>query len=676
MSTISEQLLILREEIREHQFRYYVLDDPQISDGEYDALWNELIRIETEHPELVTADSPSQLVGGGFSTSFASIDHLERMMSLDNVFSEEELNQWITRVRKDLGQESIEWLLELKIDGLAINILYENGKLARALTRGNGTTGEDVTLNVKTLKSVPHSLTGKSIPSIVEVRGEIFFPIKDFEKLNESLVKSGKNPFANPRNAAAGSLRQKDPKVTSSRPLHMLVHGVGAHKGVEFKKQSEAYSLLASWGLSTSTRYQVTSDVNQILAFIQSYENHRHDLEHEIDGVVIKVNDRKLQNQLGSTSRAPRWAIAYKYPPEEVTTKLLDIHVNVGRTGRVTPFARLEPVKVAGSTISSATLHNADEVKRKGVLIGDIVTLRKAGDVIPEIIGPVASARSGKEKEFLMPSTCPECGTGLKAMSDGDVDLRCPNNRSCPAQLRERLYYIGSRSALDIDVLGYEAAQALLHAKLLTDEGGLFSITEKSLAKCDFFLKKDGSLSVIADRFLVGLDTAKTRPLWRLLVALSIRHVGPTAAQSLAKTFRSIEAIAQADIDELASIDGVGQVIAESIVEWFSEKWHREIIRKWQEAGVIFQEAEREEAPQTLAGLTIVATGSLTRFTRDEISEVIASHGGKVSSSVSKKTSYVLAGDAAGSKLDKAIELGVPVISEEEFLTLLEGRDA
>jgi len=676
MSTISDRLLMLREEIREHQFRYYVLDDPQISDGEYDALWNELIRIETEHPELVTADSPSQLVGGGFSTSFASIDHLERMMSLDNVFSEEELNQWITRVRKDLGQESIEWLLELKIDGLAINILYENGKLARALTRGNGTTGEDVTLNVKTLKSVPHSLTGKSIPSIVEVRGEIFFPIKDFEKLNESLVKSGKNPFANPRNAAAGSLRQKDPKVTSSRPLHMLVHGVGAHKGVEFKKQSEAYSLLASWGLSTSTRYQVTSDINQILAFIQSYENHRHDLEHEIDGVVIKVNDRKLQNQLGSTSRAPRWAIAYKYPPEEVTTKLLDIHVNVGRTGRVTPFARLEPVKVAGSTISSATLHNADEVKRKGVLIGDIVTLRKAGDVIPEIIGPVASARSGKEKEFRMPSTCPECGTGLKAMSDGDVDLRCPNNRSCPAQLRERLYYIGSRSALDIDVLGYEAAQALLHAKLLTDEGGLFSITEKSLAKCDFFLKKDGSLSVIADRFLVGLDTAKTRPLWRLLVALSIRHVGPTAAQSLAKTFRSIEAIGQAGIDELASIDGVGQVIAESIVEWFSEKWHREIIRKWQEAGVIFQEAEREEAPQTLAGLTIVATGSLTRFTRDEISEVIASHGGKVSSSVSKKTSYVLAGDAAGSKLDKAIELGVPVISEEEFLTLLEGRDA
>ena len=676
MSTISDRLLMLREEVREHQFRYYVLDDPQISDGEYDALWNEMLRIEAEHPELVTADSPSQLVGGGFSTSFASVDHLERMMSLDNVFSEEELNQWITRVRKDLGQESIEWLLELKIDGLAINILYENGKLVRALTRGNGVTGEDVTLNVKTLKSVPHSLIGKSIPSIVEVRGEIFFPIKDFEKLNESLVKSGKNPFANPRNAAAGSLRQKDPKVTSSRPLHMLVHGVGAHKGAEFKKQSEAYSLLASWGLSTSTRYQVTSDINQILEFIQSYENHRHDLEHEIDGVVIKVNDRKLQDQLGSTSRAPRWAIAYKYPPEEVTTKLLDIHVNVGRTGRVTPFARLEPVKVAGSTISSATLHNADEVKRKGVLIGDIVTLRKAGDVIPEIIGPVASARSGKEKEFLMPSTCPECGTGLKAMSDGDVDLRCPNNRSCPAQLRERLYYIGSRSALDIDVLGYEAAQALLHAKLLTDEGGLFSITEKSLAKCDFFLKKDGSLSVIADRFLVGLDTAKTRPLWRLLVALSIRHVGPTAAQSLAKTFRSIEAIAQADIDELASIDGVGQVIAESIVEWFSEKWHREIIRKWQEAGVIFQEAEREEAPQTLAGLTIVATGSLTRFTRDEISEVISSHGGKVSSSVSKKTSYVLAGDAAGSKLDKAIELGVPVINEEEFLALLEGRDA
>jgi DNA ligase (NAD+) len=592
------------------------------------------------------------------------------MMSLDNVFDNEELDTWFDRIEK-AGVKNT-WLCEVKVDGLAINLLYENGRLTRALTRGNGTTGEDVTLNIKTIKSVPTELSGKDLPATLEVRGEVFFPLQAFDDLNDSLEEAGKPRFANPRNAAAGSLRQKDPKITASRPLDVVVHGIGAATGVNFDKQSSAYELLKGWGLPTSSRYKVVSNRKEVLAFIDQYEKNRHNVEHEIDGVVIKVNEIDAQNNLGFTSRAPKWAIAYKYPPEEVSTKLLDIKVSVGRTGRVTPFAYMEPVKVAGSTVTNATLHNAQEIVRKGILIGDTVLIRKAGDVIPEVLAPVIEKRTGAERAFVMPTKCPDCGSKLRAMSEGDVDIRCPNSQSCPAQVVERLFYIGSRSALDIDVLGYEAAAALLADKLVTDEGDLFSLTLKDLNKSDFFTKKDGSISVIADRFVAGLELAKSRPLWRVLVALSIRHVGPTSAQALANKFGSIANIQKASADELANIDGVGGVIAEAIVEWFEIDWHKEIIKKWEKAGVALVDAPKEKIPQTLEGLTIVATGSLSGFTRDEITEAITSRGGKAASSVSSKTDFVVAGDSAGSKLEKATELGITILDEAGFKKLLE----
>jgi len=591
-------------------------------------------------------------------------------MSLDNVFDNEELDTWFDRIEKTGVKNT--WLCEVKVDGLAINLLYENGRLTRALTRGNGTTGEDVTLNIKTIKSVPTELSGKNLPATLEVRGEVFFPLQSFDDLNDSLEEAGKPRFANPRNAAAGSLRQKDPKITASRPLDVVVHGIGAATGVKFDKQSSAYELLKGWGLPTSSRYKLVSNRKEVLAFIDQYEKNRHNVEHEIDGVVIKVNEIDAQNNLGFTSRAPKWAIAYKYPPEEVSTKLLDIKVSVGRTGRVTPFAYMEPVKVAGSTVTNATLHNAQEIMRKGILIGDTVLIRKAGDVIPEVLAPVIEKRTGKERAFVMPSKCPDCGSKLRAMSEGDVDIRCPNSQSCPAQVVERLFYIGSRSALDIDVLGYEAAAALLADKLVIDEGDLFSLTLKDLSKSDFFTKKDGSISVIADRFVAGLELAKSRPLWRVLVALSIRHVGPTSAQALANKFGSIANIQKASADELANIDGVGGVIAEAIVEWFDIDWHKQIIKKWEKAGVALVDAPKEKLKQTLEGLTIVATGSLSGFTRDEITEAITSRGGKAASSVSSKTDYVVAGDSAGSKLDKATELGITILDEAGFKKLLE----
>jgi DNA ligase (NAD+) len=592
------------------------------------------------------------------------------MMSLDNVFDESELATWFDRIEKSGVKNS--WLCEVKVDGLAINLLYEDGRLTRALTRGNGTTGEDVTLNIKTIKSVPTELSGKNLPATLEVRGEVFFPLQSFDELNDSLEEAGKPRFANPRNAAAGSLRQKDPKITASRPLDVVVHGIGAATGVSFEKQSTAYELLKGWGLPTSKRYKVVSTRNEVLAFIKDYEKDRHNVEHEIDGVVIKVNEISAQNSLGYTSRAPKWAIAYKYPPEEVVTKLLDIKVSVGRTGRVTPFAFMEPVKVAGSTVTNATLHNAQEIVRKGILIGDTVLIRKAGDVIPEVLAPVLEKRDGSERAFVMPSKCPDCASKLRAMSEGDVDIRCPNSQSCPAQVVERLFYIGSRSALDIDVLGYEAAAALLADKLVIDEGDLFGLTLKDLANSEFFKKKDGSLSVIADRFIAGLELAKTRALWRILVALSIRHVGPTSAQALANKFGSIANIQKASAQELADIDGVGQVMAEAIVEWFSIDWHKQIMKKWEKAGVALVDAPKEKINQTLAGLTLVVTGSLVDFTRDGAAEAITSRGGKASSSVSSKTDFLVAGDAAGSKLDKAQELGITILDEAGFKKLLE----
>ncbi len=667
---IRHKIQELCEEIADHQFKYYVLDSPSISDAAFDKLWKELVELEKKYPQYKLESSPTLQVGGGFSTSFAQFDHIEKMMSLDNVFDESELAAWFDRVEKSGAKNS--WLCEVKVDGLAINLLYEDGRLTRALTRGNGTTGEDVTLNIKTIKSVPIELSGKNLPATLEVRGEVFFPLQSFDELNDSLAESGKPRFANPRNAAAGSLRQKDPKITASRPLDLVVHGIGAATGVSFEKQSTAYELLKGWGLPTSKRYKVVSTRSEVLDFIKGYEKDRHNVEHEIDGVVIKVNEISAQNLIGFTSRAPKWAIAYKYPPEEVVTKLLDIRVSVGRTGRVTPFAFMEPVKVAGSTVTNATLHNAQEIVRKGILIGDTVLIRKAGDVIPEVLAPVLEKRDGSEKPFVMPSKCPDCGSKLRAMSEGDVDIRCPNSQSCPAQVVERLFYIGSRSALDIDVLGYEAAAALLADKLVTDEGDLFGLTLKDLAKSEFFKKKDGSLSVIAERFIAGLELAKTRPLWRILVALSIRHVGPTSAQALANKFGSIANIQKANAQELADIDGVGQVMADAIVEWFSIDWHKQIIKKWEKAQVALVDAPKERLKQTLAGLTLVVTGSLVDFTREAAAEAITSRGGKASSSVSSKTDFLVAGDAAGSKLDKAQELGITILDEAGFKKLLD----
>ncbi len=660
----------LAEQIRDHQYRYYVLDKPIISDAEFDALWKELLTLESKTPELRDPHSPTLDVGGGFATHFEQYDHKEKMMSLDNAFGEDELDAWFDRVAKE--SKSNNWLCEVKVDGLAINLLYENGKLIRALTRGNGVTGEDVTLNVRTIAGVPQELTGKDLPSSVEVRGEVFFPLEKFNELNESLEESGKTLFANPRNAAAGSLRQKDPRVTASRPLALVVHGIGAVSGFECDTQSAAYEAMKKWGLPTSKRYKVAKNKAEVKEFIQYYLDHRHDVEHEIDGVVIKVNERSAQKVLGSTSRAPKWAIAYKYPPEEVTTKLLDIKVSVGRTGRVTPFGFMEPVRVAGSTVTNATLHNIEEVQRKGVLIGDVVVLRKAGDVIPEILGPVIEKRTGQERAFEMPKNCPECGSKLRAMSEGDVDIRCPNAQSCPAQLRERIYYIGSRAALDIDVLGYEATNALLSDKLIEDESDLFSLTEKDLIRSDFFRKKDGSLGANAEKLLGALEEGKKRPLWRVLVALSIRHVGPTAAQALANKFGSIQKISNASSDELAAVDGVGNVIAESIQEWFNVDWHQAIVKKWGAAGVALEGVAAPTKPQTLAGLTLVVTGSLENFSRDGVTEAITERGGKAASSVSKKTDYVVVGDAPGSKATKAEELGVQILNEAEFIALLE----
>src|SRR4051794_40623780 len=553
------------------RFDYFVRDSPTVSDAEYDTAMRELQGLEEAHPELRTPDSPTQTVGGTFSTDFAAADHVERMMSLDNAFTAEELGEWAARVERDKGSAAIHFLCELKVDGVAINLLYDDGRLVRALTRGNGVTGEDVTLNVRTIATVPTTLTGDDVPARVEVRGEVFFPVERFTELNARLVESGKAPFANPRNAAAGSLRQKDPRVTASRPLSMVVHGIGARDGFEPKRQSEAYDALRAWGLPVSDRVRVVDDLAGVQAYIDHYGEHRHSVEHEIDGVVVKVDEVSVQRRLGSTSRAPRWAIAFKYPPEEVTTKLLDILVNVGRTGRVTPFGRMEPVQVSGSTVEMATLHNAQEVERKGVLIGDVVVLRKAGDVIPEIVGPVADLRDGTERRFVMPTECPACGTPLRHEKEGDADIRCPNARSCPAQLRERLFHVAGRGAFDIEMLGYEAAIALLEAGVVSDEGDLFFLDEERLLRVPLFTrapkKSEGTAPVLSAngrRLLVNLDEAKHRPLWRVLVALSIRHVGPTAARALAGHFRALDAIGAASLEELAGVEGVGPTIAEA----------------------------------------------------------------------------------------------------------------
>jgi len=674
----------LAEQARSHQFAYHVQDAPTVSDGEYDQLMRRLAALEEAHPPLRTPDSPTQQVGGAsFSSDFAAVDHLERMLSLDNAFSDEELAQWAARVARDAGT-SFHFLTEPKIDGLAINLLYERGRLTRALTRGDGRTGEDVTNNVRTIHGIPHQLSGDAVPERVEVRGEVFFPVEAFAELNAALVEAGKAPFANPRNAAAGSLRMKDPKVTASRPLRMLVHGVGARRGFDIARQSEAYAVLRAWGLPTSAHVRVVDTIEEVQGYVAYYGEHRHSVEHELDGVVVKVDEVAVQRRLGSTSRAPRWAIAVKYPPEEVNTTLLDIQVNVGRTGRVTPFGVMKPVVVAGSTVEMATLHNASEVRRKGVLIGDTVVLRKAGDVIPEIVGPVVELRDGTEREFVMPTHCPSCGTPLAPQKEGDKDIRCPNSRSCPAQLRERLSSLAGRGAFDIEALGEEGAAALLDAGVVTDEGDLFRLTPETISRAGLFTraarKSDPPgavldakvLSANGQKLVDNLDKARTQPLWRVLVALSIRHVGPTAARALAAHFGSMATIRAATREELAEAEGVGGIIADAVIEWFGVDWHQEIVRKWAQDGVRMKDDRDESVERTLEGRTVVVTGSLEGFSRDEAKEAVLSRGGRASGSVSKKTDYVVVGQNAGTKAARAEELGVPVLDEASFRRLLE----
>lgn len=664
----------LADEVRGHQFRYYVKDAPVVSDGEFDRLLKELEALEAQYPELQTPDSPTQLVGGaGFVTEFGSVDHLERMLSLDNAFSSEELTAWDARVRGDIGEEP-EYLCELKIDGVALSLVYENGVLMRGATRGDGRSGEDVTLNARTIEDVPERLTESTkypVPALLEVRGEVFFRLEDFEALNASLVEESKPPFANPRNSAAGSLRQKNPAITARRRLRMICHGLGRTEGFSPENLHDAYLALGEWGLPVSTHTTKVRGIAKVWERVNYWAEHRHDVEHEIDGLVVKVDTVALQRRLGTTSRAPRWAIAYKYPPEEATTELLDIRVSVGRTGRVTPFAYMTPVKVAGSTVSLATLHNASEVKRKGVLIGDTVVIRKAGDVIPEVLGPVADLRNGSEREFVMPTTCPECGTALAHEKEGDADIRCPNSRSCPAQLRERVFHVAGRGAFDIEALGYEAAIALLSAGVIDDEGDLFSLTADDLLRTDLFTTKNGSLSANGSRLLDNLDKAKQQPLWRVLVALSIRHVGPTAARALATEFGDLEAIEGASVEQLAAVEGVGATIAAAVVDWFTVDWHRAIVDKWRAAGVRTADERDDSIPRNLEGLSIVVTGSLPGFSRDEAKEAIIARGGKSASSVSKKTAFVVVGDSPGSKYDKAVELGLTILDEDGFRALL-----
>ncbi|MCX5155242.1 NAD-dependent DNA ligase LigA [Streptomyces sp. NBC_00291] len=708
-AAVREQHALLAEQVEEHRFRYYVNDQPVVSDAEFDTLLRSLEALEEEYSELRTPDSPTQKVAGAYETDFASVVHRERMLSLDNAFDDEELAAWAERVARDANTSDYHYLCELKVDGLAVNLTYENGRLTRAATRGDGRTGEDITPNVRTIAEIPDRLSGDRIPALVEIRGEVYFPMDKFEELNARLVETEGKPFANPRNAAAGSLRQKDPKITATRPLHMVVHGIGAREGFDIDNLSHAYDLLREWGLPTAEHNKVVSTLAEVREFIAHFGENRHSVAHEIDGVVVKLDEIPLQGRLGSTARAPRWAIAWKYAPEEVNTKLIDIKVGVGRTGRVTPYAQVEPVTVAGSEVEFATLHNQEVVKAKGVFIGDTVVLRKAGDVIPEILGPVVDLRDGSEREFVMPSECPECGTPLRPMKEGDIDLRCPNGQTCPAQLRERLFYLGGRQCLDIENFGAVAAAALTNPlepaepPPLRDEGDLFGLTiedilpikayvldqDSGLPKRDPKTGEEKIVTVFANQkgepkknalaMLENIAAAKDRPLARVINGLSIRHVGPVAAEALAREFRSIERIEQATEEELAATDGVGAIIAASLKEWFAVDWHQEILRKWREAGVRMEEegSGEEEGPRPLEGLTVVVTGTLANHTRDGAKEALQSRGAKVTGSVSKKTSFVVVGENPGSKYDNAVKLKLAILDDAGFEVLLErGPDA
>lgn len=657
--------------VRSHREAYYY-GTPSIEDAAFDQLVRELEALEGEYPQLRSPASPTQEVGAPVpaQSSFANVRHLERMLSLDNVFHEDELADWLARTPAQA------YLTELKIDGLSLDLVYRNGVLDRAATRGDGRVGEDVTENARVIEAIPHTLQEDDhhpIPELLEVRGEVFIAVEDFALVNEQRQLDGGRPFANPRNAAAGSLRQRDPEAVRRRRLRFLSHGIGAYESeVGLTTLSKAYEALRAWGLPVSPLTQRVTTAAEVLERVQYWAEHRHDADHEMDGLVIKVDDVAAQRALGATSRAPRWAIAYKYPPEEAVTVLRDIQVGVGRTGRVTPFAMMDPVFVSGSTVSMATLHNQTEVRRKGVLIGDHVVIRKAGEIIPEVLGPVAERRDGTQRAFIFPTLCPSCGTRLAPQKADDADWRCPNGRSCPAQLSARLEYIGSRGVFDIEALGTKGALDLIRSGVLRDEAGLFSLTPEALSRTTVYTKRTGGLNQSGTKLLEHLDKAKETELWRVIVGLSIRHVGPTAARAIAKHYGSLEAARGASVEELAEIEGVGSIIAQSFKDWFEVAWHQEIVRQWAASGVTMEESADPNAPApTLEGLTIVVTGGLEQFTRDSVKEAIVNRGGKASGSVSKKTDYVVVGENAGSKEQKARDFGIRILNEEQFLTLL-----
>ena len=664
----------LAAEVRRHRDLYYNAK-PEIPDADFDEIFRRLQRLEEEHPELAVPESPTMEVGApaAVSSTFDNVEHLERMMSLDNVFDEDELTEWLART------PSGTYLTELKIDGLSLSLVYRDGVLERAATRGDGRVGEDVTANARVIDDIPHELTGTEdypVPALLEVRGAVFIALADFGEVNELRQAEGGKPFANPRNAAAGSLRQKNPEDVRKRRLRMISHGIGAREGFSPASQHDAYTALAAWGLPVSPYTEQVHSVEEVVAKVRYWAEHRHDADHEMDGLVVKVDSYSEQRALGATSRAPRWAIAYKYPPEEVTTKLVDIQVGVGRTGRVTPFAVMTPVFVAGSTVSMATLHNQTEVQRKGVLIGDTVVVRKAGEIIPEVLGPVAEKRDGSERAFIFPTLCPACGTRLAPQKEGDADWRCPNTRSCPAQLSSRLTYLAGRGGFDIEALGEKGAQDLIRTGILGDESELFDLTAEKLLASKVYTTKAGKVNASGEKLLANLAEARNTELWRVLVSLSIRHVGPTAARALAARYRSLPALVDAPAEDIADTDGVGMIIAESFKSWFEVEWHRQIVDRWAAAGVTMEETGGDVAAQTLEGLTIVVTGSLEGFTRDGAKEAILSRGGRASGSVSKKTDYVVVGESAGSKETKARDLGLAILDEEGFVRLLETGSA
>lgn len=673
----------LRREIEHHSYLYYAQDAPEISDAAFDSLMNELRALEAAHPALIDPSSPTQRVGGYVGEQFAPVTHASRMYSLDNAMDLDELEAWMQRTAEAAGR-ALEFVCELKIDGSSIALTYDAGVLAKAATRGDGTTGEDVTANMRTVRDVPLRLRAEGLAGLrdadgsVEVRGEVYMPKASFDALNAAAAANGRAPFANPRNAAAGSLRQKDPAITRGRDLSTFAYAIADDRAIEAEGQWELLQWLRDCGFHVNPDVALCADAAEVRAFCESVAAKRTVLPYDIDGVVVKVNSFALQRELGFTAKAPRWAIAYKFPPEEKTTLLRDISVQVGRTGAITPVAELEPVRVAGSTVVRATLHNLDEVHRKDVRVGDTVIVRKAGDVIPEVLGPVLSLRPEGAIAWSMPATCPSCGSPI-VREEGEAAFRCVS-MDCPAQALERLLHWASRGAMDIDGMGEEIVARLVESERVRDVADYYSLTEYELATLETGrVNKEGDPihlgSTIAAKLVAAIEASKQRPLGRVLFGLGIRHVGKTVGEQLAAAFPSMERLVEASEEQLADVDGVGGVIARSVRAFFANEDNREVIRRLERMGVSMEDArEGDTAPQTLAGITFVLTGSLTEsgMTRDEAGARLKAMGAKVSGSVSKKTGYVVAGEAAGSKYDKAVALGVPVLSEADLLRLLD----